>query len=111
MRGGVKAEQFGDIYESYRTRVGELIATTSTDSESKSNLTPYEFGVAQIALSHGLALQRAANRTLKATLPPAPRAFVRRCPRRSALAIGSRSTIRVPDDHERYLRTPYPSVN
>ncbi|MGB8406967.1 MAG: hypothetical protein WCE30_23195 [Mycobacterium sp.] len=69
MRGGVKAEQFGDIYESYRTRVGELIATHFELLGIESNLTPYEFGVAQIALFHGLALQRAANRALKPTLP------------------------------------------
>ena len=69
MRGGAKADQFGEIYESYRTRVGELIATHFERLGIESNLTPYEFGVSQIALSHGLALQRAANRTLKATLP------------------------------------------
>ena len=69
MRGGMKADQFGEIYESYRQRIGELIATHFERLGIESNLTPYEFGVSEIALSHGLALQRAANRTLKATLP------------------------------------------
>jgi AcrR family transcriptional regulator len=69
MRGGVKADQFGQLYESYRQRLGELIATHFDRLGIESSLTPYEFGVAQIALSHGLALQRAANRTLKDTLP------------------------------------------
>src|ERR1700757_478022 len=69
MRGGMMADQFGDIYESYRQRIGELIAAHFERLGIESNLTPYEFGVSQIALSHGLALQRAAYRTLKATLP------------------------------------------
>lgn len=69
MRGGVKADQFGAVYESYRRRLGELIAIHFDRLGIESTLTPYEFGVAQIALSHGLALQRAANRSLKDTLP------------------------------------------
>jgi hypothetical protein len=69
MRGGMKADQFGEIYESYRQRIGELIANHFERLGIESNLTPYEFGVSEIALSHGLALQRAANRTLRATLP------------------------------------------
>jgi AcrR family transcriptional regulator len=69
MRGGMMADQFGDIYESYRQRIGELLATHFERLGIESSLTPYEFGVSQIALAHGLALQRAANQTLKATLP------------------------------------------
>ena len=69
MRGGKMAEQFATIYESYRQRLGELIATHFDRLGIVSMLTPYEFGVAQVALSHGLALQRAANDTLAATLP------------------------------------------
>ncbi len=69
MRGGTKAAEFDRIYEAYRHRLGELIATHFDRLGIESSLTPYEFGVAQIALSHGLALQRAANRTLKDTLP------------------------------------------
>ena len=63
------ADQFGDLYESYRQRIGELLATHFERLGIESSLTPYEFGVSQIALAHGLALQRAANQTLKATLP------------------------------------------
>jgi AcrR family transcriptional regulator len=69
MRGGMMADQFGDIYESCRQRIGELLATHFERLGIESSLTPYEFGVSQIALAHGLALQRAANQTLKATLP------------------------------------------
>ncbi|BBX65386.1 TetR family transcriptional regulator [Mycobacterium saskatchewanense] len=69
MRGGARAEEFGEIYESYRCRLGNLIATHFKRLGIESTLTPYEFGVAQIALSHGLALQRAANGSLKANLP------------------------------------------
>jgi AcrR family transcriptional regulator len=69
MRGGMMADQFGDIYESYRQRIGELLATHFERLGIESSLTPYEFGVSQIALAHGLALQRAANQTLKSTLP------------------------------------------
>ena len=69
MRGGIKASQFAEIYESYRRRLGELIATHFERLGIQSDLTPYEFGVAQIALSHGLALQRAANGALDASLP------------------------------------------
>lgn len=69
MRGGMMADQFSDIYESYRQRIGELLATHFERLGIESSLTPYEFGVSQIALAHGLALQRAANQTLKATLP------------------------------------------
>jgi AcrR family transcriptional regulator len=69
MRGGMMADQFGDIYESYRQRIGELLATHFERLGIESSLTPYEFGVSQIALAHGLALQRAANETLEQTLP------------------------------------------
>lgn len=69
MRGGIKAGQFAEIYESYRQRLGELIATHFDRLGIESDLTPYEFGVAQIALSHGLALQRAANDKLDGSLP------------------------------------------
>lgn len=68
MRGGRMADAFAALYESYRRRLGELIATHFDRLGIVSALTPYEFGVAQVALSHGLALQRAANRTLDATL-------------------------------------------
>ena len=69
MRGGRMAGRFAEIYESYRRRIGELIAVHFDRLGIESSLTPYEFGVAQIALSHGLALQRAANSALKSTLP------------------------------------------
>ena len=77
-RGGKMAEQFAASYESYRRRLGELIATHFDRLGVESALTPYEFGVAQVALSHGLALQRAADTTLGPTLPArALAAFVR----------------------------------
>ena len=69
MRGGKMAGHFSDIYESYRRRLGELIAVHFARLGITSTLTPYEFGVAQVALSHGLALQRAANDTLASSLP------------------------------------------
>ena len=69
MRGGAKADEFAAIYESYRSRLGNLIAVHFERLGVQSSLTPYEFGVAQIALSQGLALQRAANGSLEATLP------------------------------------------
>ncbi|MEZ0052993.1 AcrR family transcriptional regulator [Mycobacterium sp. MAA66] len=68
MRGGPRAEEFEEIYESYRRRLGELFASQFERFGIESNLTPYEFGVAQIALSQGLALQRAADVSLKANL-------------------------------------------
>ncbi|MCV7344295.1 TetR/AcrR family transcriptional regulator [Mycolicibacterium rhodesiae] len=69
MRGGKMAGQFATIYESYRQRLGELIETHFDRLGIVSTLSPYEFGVAQVALSHGLALQRAANKALASTLP------------------------------------------
>lgn len=69
MRGGRMADRFATIYESYRRRLGELIDAHFQRLGIVSSLTPYEFGVAQVALSHGLALQRAANSKLEATLP------------------------------------------
>lgn len=84
MRGGAKADEFATIYESYRRRLGELIAIHFDRLGIESTLTPYEFGVSQIALSHGLALQRAANGSLKANLPARALAtFVRGAERRS----------------------------
>lgn len=50
---------------SYRQRLGQLIATHFDRLGIESALTAYEFGVSQIALSHGLALQRAANGSLR----------------------------------------------
>ncbi|MCV7424467.1 TetR/AcrR family transcriptional regulator [Mycobacterium yunnanensis] len=69
MRGGSKAAEFAEIYERYRQRLGELIACHFNRLGVSSDLTPYEFGVSQIALSHGLALQRAANDSLDKSLP------------------------------------------
>jgi AcrR family transcriptional regulator len=69
MRGGKMAEDFAAIYESYRQRLGEVIATHFDRLGVVSALTPYEFGVAQVALSHGLALQRTVSGSLDATLP------------------------------------------
>lgn len=69
MRGGSKADQFSAIYERYRQRLGELIAGHFDRLGITSVLSPYEFGVSQIALSHGLALQRAANGSLDSSLP------------------------------------------
>ncbi|WP_123025021.1 TetR/AcrR family transcriptional regulator [Mycolicibacterium stellerae] len=90
MRGGRKADQFATMYESYRKRLGELIEVHFDRLGIVSTLTPYEFGVAQVALSHGLALQRAANKRLDTTLPARALAtFVR-----GAIADGRRS------DHE-----------
>jgi AcrR family transcriptional regulator len=69
MRGGKMAGEFSAIYESYRRRLGALMATHFERLGIVSTLTPYEFGVAQVALSHGLALQRASNGALDASLP------------------------------------------
>lgn len=69
MRGGSKAAQFSEIYERYRQRLGDLIASHFDRLGITSDLSPYEFGVSQIALSHGLALQRAANDSLDSSLP------------------------------------------
>ncbi|MTD53088.1 TetR/AcrR family transcriptional regulator [Amycolatopsis pithecellobii] len=69
MRGGRMAGRFAELYEKYRSDLGELIGTHFDRLGIRSSLTPYEFGAAQIALSHGLALQRAANSALDTTLP------------------------------------------
>lgn len=69
MRGGTKAVQFSEMYEHYRQRLGDLIANHFDRLGIASELSPYEFGVSQIALSHGLALQRAANGSLDSSLP------------------------------------------
>jgi AcrR family transcriptional regulator len=69
MRGGRMADRFGELYEDYRQRLGELIALHFDRLGVRSSLTPYEYGVAQIALAHGLALQRAASGTLDTSLP------------------------------------------
>lgn len=69
MRGGEKAREFAEIYESHRTRLGELLARHFDRLGIETALSPYEFGVAQIALSHGLALQRVASRTIAPSLP------------------------------------------
>ncbi|MEH3138690.1 MAG: hypothetical protein PGN37_00635 [Mycobacterium kyogaense] len=58
-----------EIYEHYRRRLGDLIASHFDRLGISSDLSPYEFGVSQIALSHGLALQRAANGSLDSSLP------------------------------------------
>src|ERR1700755_1128580 len=41
MRGGMMADQFGDIYESYRQRIGELLATHFERLGIASRLTLY----------------------------------------------------------------------
>lgn len=69
MRGGKMADEFATMYESYRQRLGDLIATHFGRLGIVSTLTPYEFGVAQVALSHGLALQRVVKGPLDTTLP------------------------------------------
>lgn len=68
MRGGRMADQFGSIYERYRTRLGQIIAEQCDRLGIKLRLPAYELGVAQIALSHGLALQRAGNGSIKPSI-------------------------------------------
>jgi AcrR family transcriptional regulator len=78
MRGGKLADTFAAVYADYRHRVGELIASQFARFDVTSELTPYEFAAAQIALSHGLALQRSIDGSLSKTLPArALAAFVR----------------------------------
>lgn len=60
-RGGKMAGEFTRIYERYRVRLGQIIADLCDRLGIKLRMSPYELGVAQIALSHGLALQRSAN--------------------------------------------------
>lgn len=67
-RGGKMADEFGRIYERYRVRLGDIIATHCERLNIKLLLSPYELGVAQIALSHGLALQKTANRQIDRSL-------------------------------------------
>lgn len=69
MRGGKMADEFAAMYECYRQRLGDLIATHFDRLGIVSALTPYEFGVAQVALSHGLALQRVVKGEWDTTLP------------------------------------------
>jgi hypothetical protein len=84
MRGGMRANEFGEIYQSYRRRLGGLIAHHFDRLGIETSLTPYEFGGSQTALSHKLALPRAANGSLKKNLPARALAtFVR-----GALAAG-----------------------
>jgi AcrR family transcriptional regulator len=84
MRGGKMADTFAAVYEDYRQRIGGLVAAQFERFNLESDLTPYEFAAAQIALSHGLALQRAADSNLSKTLPArALAAFVRGAVQRS----------------------------
>jgi len=70
MRGGAKAGEFTRIYEDYRMRLGRIIEGQCARLGVQLGLSPYEFGVAQVALAHGLALQRAANPKIAASLAP-----------------------------------------
>lgn len=69
LRGGRLADRFAELYERYHQRLADLVAAHFERLGVESRLTPYEFAAAQLALSHGLALQRAADRTLATTLP------------------------------------------
>jgi AcrR family transcriptional regulator len=68
MRGGAMAGDFTRIYEKYRVRFGQLIDEHCARLGIKLSMSSYEFGVTQIALAHGLALQRAANRQIDGSL-------------------------------------------
>lgn len=68
MRGGKMAAEFTSIYEQYRERLGEIIATQCERLGLKLGILPYELGVAQIALSHGLALQLAGHAHIDGSL-------------------------------------------
>ena len=61
MRSGAHAAESRALFEDYRTRVGTLFAELCDRLALAPALTPYEFGVSQIALAHGLAIQRASN--------------------------------------------------
>lgn len=70
MRGGRRAAEFAQMYEDYRTQMGEVLAELFGRIGISTQLSPYEFGVSLIALSHGLALQRAANGNIEGSLTP-----------------------------------------
>ena len=69
LRGGRRSEDFVRLYADYRQRLGGLIENHFVRLGVRSRLSAYEFGVAQIALSHGLALARATDGELDSTLP------------------------------------------
>lgn len=69
MRGGKKAAEFAEINESYRRRLGALMSEHADRLGLQSSLSPYEFAVSLVALSHGLALQRLSNTEISTTLP------------------------------------------
>lgn len=70
MRGGRRAAEFAQMYEDYRTQMAEVLAELFDRIGISTQLSPYEFGVSLIALSHGLALQRAANGNIERSLTP-----------------------------------------
>lgn len=61
VRGGAHAAESRALFEDYRTRFGELIAALCVRLGVEPSIAPYELAVSQIALAHGLAVQRASN--------------------------------------------------
>ncbi|OZE96526.1 hypothetical protein [Rhodococcoides fascians] len=86
MRGGKKAAEFAKMYESYRERLGALMSEHADRLGMNSTLSPYEFGVSLVALSHGLALQRLSNTEISTTQPA------------RALGLFTRGELTVPTD-------------
>ena len=68
VRGGAHADEARKIFENYRVRSGKLLTELCERLDVEPLLSPYEIGVSQLALAHGLALQRASNPSISATL-------------------------------------------
>lgn len=68
LRGGAEAAAFKELFDDYRQRLGDLIDACCQRIGLELQITPYEFAVSQLAIAHGLALQRVTNDRIRSTL-------------------------------------------
>lgn len=68
MRNGAEAAAFKKLFDEYRLKLGEMIGECCERIGMKLDITPYEYAVSQLAIAHGLSLQRLSNPTIRSSL-------------------------------------------
>lgn len=68
MRDGMEAAEFKNLFDDYRAKLGVLIKECCDRIDLKLKITPYELVVSQLAIAHGLSLQRVSNPSIRQSL-------------------------------------------
>lgn len=68
MRGGRESDSCKKMFAAYRRRLSKIISECCERLDLELKISPYEFAASQLAIAHGLALQRVSDVSIRASL-------------------------------------------